>query len=364
MRHEITSRVVRPRILIVEPGGVAGEIADALDRRCFPTVASIDGDDPATCACAALCCAAVGGLRQLHRFDLTGIDLALCAMGLPDGSGLDALAYLRGSRPDLPVILMGDGDDAALATESIRAGAMDFLVTDGQSLRRLPMIVEKCIEHQRIREENERLHRELSRSLARLELKNREFEMVIQQLETTARTDELTSLANRRWLNLMLEGSWAEAMRHDLPLGFLMIDLDGFKALNDRMGHQRGDELLRLAGNVIRANCREIDISARYGGDEFCVLMPHTEPHQAVVVAERMLREFDTVMRKRPDGEPRVGMTIGVAHVHLSRPTNAEQLVSHADEALYAGKSTGKNRVMARGDDGVFAPMRDGILNQ
>lgn len=362
MRPE-TSSVSRPRVLIVEPStGSIDEIATALGRHCFRGV-ELDTRPVTKCVCPAPCYAAVGGLRELHKCDLDGLDLALCAVGLPDGSGLDALAYLRGSRPDLPVILMGAGDDAMLATESIRSGAMDFLITDGHYLRTLPMVVEKCLEHQRIREENERLHRELSRSLAKIELKNREFEEVIRQLETTARTDELTSLANRRWLNLMLEGSWAEAMRHDLPLAFLMIDLDGFKSLNDRMGHQRGDEILRLAGKVIRANCREIDVSARYGGDEFCVLMPHTEPHQALLVADRMLREFDGAMRKLPSNHPRVGMTIGLAHVHLSRPTNANQLVTHADEALYAGKSTGKNRVMARGDDGVFVPMRDGVLN-
>ncbi|HVP74053.1 MAG TPA: GGDEF domain-containing protein, partial [Phycisphaerales bacterium] len=153
-------------------------------------------------------------------------------------------------------------------------------------------------------------------------------------------------LANRRWLNLMLQGNWAEALRHGLPLACLMIDMDEFKAVNDKRGHTHGDELLRLAAKVIRANCRQVDIPARFGGDEFCVIMGHTEPQEAIVVAQRIMREFDYAMRNRPADEPKVSMSIGLAHITLSRPANSEQLLSHADEALYAAKSAGKRCVM------------------
>ena len=293
----------------------------------------------------AACCAALATLTDVHAIDLSRFDVAICDSDLADGSGLDALAYIRGTMPQLPVIMLGE--DASLAIEAIRSGALDFVVTDHeQELAKLPLVVEKCLVHQRIKQENERLHHDLKSSLADLAVTNHQLQSVIRQLEAMARTDELTGLANRRWLNLMLQGNWAEALRHGLPLACLMIDMDEFKAVNDSRGHTHGDELLRLAAKVIRANCRQVDIPARFGGDEFCVIMGHTEPHEAIVVAQRIMREFDYAMRNRPADEPKVSMSIGLAHIALSRPANAEQLLSHADEALYAAKSAGKQCVM------------------
>jgi diguanylate cyclase (GGDEF)-like protein len=97
-------------------------------------------------------------------------------------------------------------------------------------------------------------------------------------------------------------------------------------------------------------------LPARFGGDEFCVLMSHTEPHEAAMVADRMLREFEQTVSTLHD-QPHLGMSIGLSHINLSRPINAEQLVSHADEAMYAAKLAGKHRVMIRAADGVFMPM-------
>ena len=297
-------------------------------------------------------------LRPVCSVDeLAALELGICAVNLPDGSGLDALAFLRGMRQDLAVLVTGMPEDSTIAVEAIRAGATDFIVVPSHDLKTLPLTVEKCLAHQRIKHENDRLQRELSHSLAELEVKNRQLETVIRQLEVMARTDELTGLANRRWLNLMLTGMWAEATRHDLPLALAMMDLDGFKALNDTCGHQRGDELLRMVGKVLEANCRDVDVCARYGGDEFCVLMPHTEPHEAVLVAKRLMREFELAMQRRSDDDPSVSLAIGVAHIDLSSPVNLDQLITHADEAMYAAKSKGKNRLVVRDGEGVYAPL-------
>ncbi len=281
----------------------------------------------------------------MHRLDLTQYDIVLCSASLADGSGLDALAYIRGTMPALPVILLGQ--DSSLAVEAIRGGALDFVIVENSSdLTILPLVVEKCLIHQRIRQENERLHHDLKASLADLAVTNHQLQSVIRQLEAMARTDELTGLANRRWLNLMMQGHWAEALRHSLPLACLMIDIDEFKTVNDQRGHSYGDELLKLASRVIRANCRQVDIPARFGGDEFCVLMGHTQPHEAVIVAHRILREFDHAIAGRPADEPKISMSIGVSHISISQPANAEHLLMHADEALYAAKAAGKRRVM------------------
>jgi diguanylate cyclase (GGDEF)-like protein len=315
--------------------------------------------NPTSCAAST-----IYSLRQLHAFDLSLIDVVICAALLPDGSGLDALAFIHGVRADLPVIITGETCDHSLAAEAIRAGALDYVVIAGEQLPALSLVIEKCLAHQRIKQENERLHRELSRFAGELADKNLQLQMMISQLQTMARVDELTSLCNRRWLNEMLDRSWAEATRHDRPLSCVMIDLDGLKLVNDSGGHQRGDALLRLTGKVIAANCRQVDIAARYGGDEFCILMPQTMMPEAVRVAERILREFNAALPGAFDDQPQVGMSIGVAEIDESRPVNAEQLVSHADEAMYAAKvSRPKCRVMLRGPEGArpAAPRGAGV---
>lgn len=358
---------VRPRVLLVESDEtLAMQMLQALGRSCcgvqLNDVPGHDGEFMAHCTCGALdadrlCTVLLSSLRQLHNETLDDYDIVICAVGLSDGSGLDALAYVRGVAPDLPVMLTGSQSESNMAVEAIRSGAMDFLVLSAEEVRSLSLAIEKSFALQRIKQENERLQRDLSQSLAELEVKNRQLSAVVQQLEAMARTDGLTGLCNRRWLNEVLDRAWNEATRHDRPLAFMMIDLDGFKALNDQCGHQRGDELLKLAAKVVATNCRQVDVPARYGGDEFCVLMPQTEAHEAVRVAERIRKEFDYALRFTDENEPAVSMSIGVAHIDLSRPINAEQLVHHADQAMYAAKNAGKHRVMVRDGSGVYCPI-------
>lgn len=358
-----------PNILIIDHEEAAvSAIVETLQRTCcqsgqWTAASQVAKRSCGHCSClqadlaSVPCCVAIASLKQLHEHDLDQVDVVISCVTLPDGSGLDVLAYLRGIRPHLPVILLGERADTPLAVECIRAGAVDFIVNFSSDTVALPLAIEKSMAHQRVKHENERLHRDLSRSLAELADTNKQMQMLISQLQSMTRTDELTGLSNRRWLNEMLDRTWDEATRHDRPLAFLMIDLDGFKSLNDTMGHQRGDEILQLAAKVIRANCRQVDMPARYGGDEFCVLMPQTIAYEAERVAERIIREFEHAIGQISDSAARIGMSVGVSHVDLSRPTNAQQLISHADEALYAAKAAGKQRVMIREVQGVVEPL-------
>ena len=300
-----------------------------------------------------VCCQVLESLGQLYGVDLRRAELVICSTDLPDGSGLEALDFLRSRTPHIPVILVGAPDDAAMAVEAIQAGAMDFMTSTGHDLPTLPLVVEKCLAQQRVKQENERLHADLSSSLTELAVKNRQLQAVVRQLEAMARTDDLTGLCNRRSLNEMLERSWENAVSERRPLAFMMIDVDNFKSVNDCSGHLYGDELLRRIGRLIESNCRQVDVAARYGGDEFCVLMPECEAAVAVRVAQRILLAYEQVHPARRPGEPRTGMSIGVAHIDLSRPRDTEALIHHADEALYAAKTAGKHRVMVRDRHGV-----------
>ena len=242
-------------------------------------------------------------------------------------SALAAPASIRHADDETSVIGPRDADDAAAEADPER------------ETRSLPVTVQKCLALQVIRTENDDLHAELSHSLSELAVANRELQQMIQRLEIAARTDDLTKLSNRRWLNLMLESRWEEAARNGIPLAFLMIDLDGFKRFNDTFGHQKGDEVLRLAARVLEANCRSIDVSARFGGDEFCILMPHTDPDSAVRVANRIAIAFDEAVATVAGPEVHVSMSVGVSHWEITNPVNADELVRHADIAMYAAKS-------------------------
>lgn len=292
-------------------------------------------------------CEVVQTLSLLHSVDLQNFDVIFTAAGLPDATAIDVLAYIRGTMPDMPVIVVGEAADVDLAAEAIRCGAVEFLLMTGHEGVTVPLAVEKAVAHRILRRENEQLQENLSRSMSELAVTNRKLERSISQLEVTARTDELTGLVNRRWLNLMLEGRWAEAERHHLSLGFMMIDLDGFKSLNDSLGHQQGDEVLKAVGDMLRYACREIDVAARFGGDEFCVLLPHTDLDATCRVANRIAEAFHSRMERMGMAECSLGISIGVGHRDVSSPHTAEDLVRHADEAMYAAKS-GNTEVMVK----------------
>ena len=301
------------------------------------------------------CCAGICSLDGLGRDDIGDFDLVICAMTLPDGTGFDALRVIHEKHPHLPVVLIGDDHDMADAAEAIRAGAIDVLHVREMRKNWLPQMIEKWLAQQEVRIEDYRTIRQIRRSFAMSQLQNQRLESLVSKLDLKTRTDELTRLFNRRWLNLALQGCWMDAARNNLPLAFLMIDLDGFKHHNDTRGHQDGDRMLQLAAKVIQANSRQVDIVARYGGDEFCVLMPHTTAAEAKTVAQRIIREFESSVRMSGDDSPNLSMSIGLAHIDLSRPINSEQLAVHADEAMYAAKSKGKGRVMIRRKDHIFA---------
>ena len=345
-------------VLVIEPDAITAQ----------RMVAALDGDERGAdrpgrrardaCPCPSrrsTPCVVIGSLGELFSQDLADVELIICSVYLPDGTGLNALDFLRRSCPHVPVMLVGTPEDAAMAVEAIRAGAVDFLTVTGHDLLALPLAVEKCLAHQRVKQENERLQADLGDSLTELAVKNHQLQALVRQLEATARTDDLTGLCNRRSLNELLDRAWRQAVRNNRPLAFMMIDLDDFKTVNDCKGHLRGDETLRELARIIRTNCRQVDVPARYGGDEFCVLMPESEAHDVAHVARRILREWNRVNDSRPPGELRMGISIGVAQIDSSLPTSSEELIRHADEALYAAKAAGKGRIMVRSGDGIHA---------
>lgn len=169
-----------------------------------------------------------------------------------------------------------------------------------------------------------------------------------------ARTDVLTGLRNRRAFHEELGRQFAQRQRQGVHFSLIMIDIDQFKAFNDAHGHLAGDRALQSVAQTLSGTLREMDFVFRYGGDEFAVLCPGSNLHEATAGAERVRKVVAAQPVSLKNGEGHVTISLGVAEV---APTEvAEGLIQHADEALYAAKRAGRNRVhWHNGDEAVPA---------
>lgn len=165
-------------------------------------------------------------------------------------------------------------------------------------------------------------------------------------LSELAATDALTGLANRRVLDERLRLEWDRTQRAADPLTLLMIDVDHFKAFNDRHGHHGGDEALRTVAQVIGTNIRRpADLAARYGGEEFAVVLPHTDAKGAWVIAEHIRSSIEHLPRVAGDERP-ITVSIGLSSWDKRSRMSLEALLLSADRALYEAKHTGRNRIV------------------
>jgi diguanylate cyclase (GGDEF)-like protein len=166
------------------------------------------------------------------------------------------------------------------------------------------------------------------------------------KLQALASKDELTGVHNRRSLMNLLQREVDRAHRYGSPLSAVMVDLDSFKSFNDNYGHMVGDEVLREVAQVIVANSREIDVIGRYGGDEFLVVLPETDQHQATVYAERIRAAIEGLGRETRKHYPLCSLSLSIGVTSVANPDDTlEKLVHRADHALLAAKQRGRNRV-------------------
>lgn len=162
------------------------------------------------------------------------------------------------------------------------------------------------------------------------------------EFETLSVTDPLTGLLNRRYIEARLLEEVKRSNRHGFPMSFMMLDVDNFKSYNDQFGHPAGDDALRLVGNVIRETLRGADVAARFGGEEFSILLPQTTNEEAVAIAERIRHNIEKTRFEHRV----VTSSIGIASCSAELCVSAD-LVAAADKALYEAKRKGRNRVQS-----------------
>jgi diguanylate cyclase (GGDEF)-like protein len=166
------------------------------------------------------------------------------------------------------------------------------------------------------------------------------------RLAALSETDALTELPNRRALRRRLTLEIRRASRYHSPVSLLIIDVDGLKRVNDARGHAAGDRLIRRVAASITATLRGSDLGARWGGDEFAIVMPNSDPDAARHLAERLMTHLAEQAPGSADDGP-VTVSIGIATFDPARTASVtrDQLARSADEALYAAKAAGRNRI-------------------
>lgn len=210
------------------------------------------------------------------------------------------------------------------------------------SVTRTDEIGRLALAFNRMADEHQRTHERIVRLNADLEKRVAER---TEQLRELASREPLTGLYNRRYFNEMLEHRFSEAKRYESDISCIMLDLDDFKNVNDRFGHQTGDKLLILTAETITRQLRTADVAARFGGDEFIVLLPQTDSDRAHVLSERIAEQLVEQVREHLAGV-RVTVSMGIASLPSANIKNAEALIRAADNALYEAKAAGKDRIV------------------
>lgn len=184
-----------------------------------------------------------------------------------------------------------------------------------------------------------------------LALERAEWQERATEFQLMSITDSLTGLPNRRYLEERLAEELNRSKRYDHPMSFLMIDIDDFKAYNDKNGHQAGDVALQITAHCLKGALRSADVASRYGGEEFCILLPQTAVAEAGVIADRIRQRVSTTEFPHGKAQPlgRVTISIGVS-TFTKNIDSSENIIAAADRALYQAKSLGKDRIEFYGE--------------
>jgi diguanylate cyclase (GGDEF)-like protein len=300
-------------LLIDDSQAQGGQIKAALERLGYAVTHASSGAE---------------GLRLARE---TMPDLVLLDVVMPDLDGFTVCRWLKmnATTKQIPVIMLTVRSAVADRVEGLHLGADDYLAKpfqDEELEARIFAALRVKNAHSELRERNVQL------------------EAMLHQVEALAITDPLTGLFNRRRFGDVLKREFAVTKRYRNTLSCLLLDLDHFKRINDRFGHDAGDQVLKEVARRVAESLREVDLAARFGGEEFAILLPHTSKKDAAVVAARLLTKVRRQEFKFGSDLVRVTVSIGCAGNSDVTTDSAEDLVKCADVALYEAKAAGRDR--------------------
>ncbi|MBL9023533.1 MAG: diguanylate cyclase [Myxococcales bacterium] len=273
------------------------------------------------------------GIEALKSSKQSVPDIVILDVVLEDMDGHSVCRWLRLNEAtrDSVIIMLTVKNDVKERIEGLHVGADDYLPKpyDGDELEA-------------------RMYAALRSRAVKFDLRkrNQELEGMLSRAEQVAMTDAVTGLYNRRRFTDVLKREWATAKRYGHALSCAMVDVDNFKQVNDQHGHGAGDEALRQVAELVLSSVREVDLCARYGGDEFAVLFPHTPRDKAVLVMERIRLKLLAARRGWGPECSQVTISVGIASSEEQAIKTADELIEAADAALYDAKREGRDRVV------------------
>ncbi len=253
------------------------------------------------------------------QFDMIFLDHLL-----KDGTSIDFLRKAEKKGIETPVIVISGQGDEMLVSQVIQLGAYEYLPKDKINLESLSRVINNTLERARLRNDVKRAQAKMA------------------EMSTV---DELTKLHNRRYFIEALEGEFERANRYETEVALIMMDLDHFKEINDKYGHPAGDMVLSEIGKILKEQVRRNDIACRYGGEEFAVILSSVSRDNIYAAYER----FREMVSKQPfeyeTKKLHITISIGIAFSNDAELIN--DLLAHADQALYQAKEAGRNKTVA-----------------
>lgn len=265
---------------------------------------------------------------------------------MPGETGVELFSDLAETdNPTVRVLLTGFAD-LRLSLDAINQGHVFALLEKPIQGRELLVTVRSAVQRYELTKALHAKITELELANETLTTRNEELrraQIEMQRLESIAATDLKTGLANFRFFVDRLAEEMARANRYGHPLALLLIDLDGFKRVNDRHGHLQGDQALKEVADILRASVRIMDVLARYGGDEFALILPDTELAGAATLGERLrVRVAESKIGPAAPGE--LTLSMGMVAIPFHDAQDSTALIELADQALYRAKQSGRNR--------------------
>ncbi len=280
------------------------------------------------------------GEAAVTRAGRGGLDVLLLDVLMPRINGLEACRVIK-AMPGagfVPVVLMSMRTDSASRVEGLRVGADDYL---GKPIDERELATRVA-------------------ALLRLKRLSDDVAAAKARLEEISAHDELTGLLNFRHLGTRLAEEFKRSERHHDPLACLLVDIDGLRQWNESQGRSFGDAILRDIGRALRAALRDIDVVARYGGDEFLVVLPSTHFAGALAAADRLFRDVKTLswpLRSGRDAPARVSVSVGVSLFPSRDVRGKDQLLRAAEASLLRSKRDGGDRICVFQHQGyIYSP--------
>jgi len=271
------------------------------------------------------------GTKALRVAKTQGVDCVLLDLQLPDINGAEVCRWLKGNDDTriIPIIMLTAKSSTEDKVAGFRVGADDYLPKPYSDME-LHARIYACLRNKSLQDE--------------LRARNGELQVMLDRVEFMAVTDPLTGMFNRRRFETIVETEFIRMKRYGSPLTCLMVDIDFFKEVNDEFGHRAGDQVLKDLAVIIKDSTRQVDTAARWGGEEFVILLPETDKQAGLVPANRILSACaQGKFTNLPLG--RITVSIGIVGVPDVNIASGERLIDAADMAMYGAKRKGRNRI-------------------